>query len=138
MQSIHTWGYVLGEGASGCEQKNIAPKLTISRGENQLFALGVNTYGLFPKCEVKMAGKCVFIDQDGFKVHKPAEKTLANSQPSWPNKLSQLRIWDMGFEESCKTHGVVLDRQDSFILAAQVTNHRAEFGSSYPLTEQAI
>ena len=43
---------------------------------------------------------CLFMDQDGIKVHKLTQiKNKANIQPPWLNKLGQQRIYYMGFKE---------------------------------------
>ena len=87
-----------------------------------------------------MAGKCVFKVQDGVKVHKPAQKNIGQhstilTKQAWSIKDLLYGFWG---KFSSRSQWVVLGRQVSCILTAQVTNHRVEFGSSCPLTEQAM
>ena len=72
-------------------------------------------YWLLTKCEVKMAGFCVFMGRDGIEVHKHAKRRII-----WLSGISFLRI-----------RRVVPSWQDSSILPARVANHSAGFDSSW-------
>ena len=62
----------------------------------------------------------LFMDRNEVEVHKlEKKKNKANIQQSWPKCLLN-------------------KGQDSSILPAQVANHNAWFGSSFPLTKLAI
>ena len=110
-------------------------------------AYGVQSkYGLLTKCEVKVAGYwpssffCVFIDQDGVKVHKLAKKEQSQclaivTEQAWSMKDLLYGFWR---NISCGTWQLVPSGQDSSILPVQVANHSTGFDPSCSRKELAI
>jgi len=102
-------------------------------------------YGLLTKCEVKMAGYwpssffCVFMDWDGVEVNKLAKKERGQYQAILTEQAWSTKDLSYGFWRNftCGTRQVVPSEQDSSILPARITNYRAGFDSSCPLTELA-
>ena len=90
--------------------------------------------GYWPSCF------CMFMDGDGFEVHKHAKK----EQGQHPAILSE-QAWSIkdllyGFRGKllCGTRRVVPSGQDSSTFPAQVANHSAEFDSSCALAKQTL
>ena len=81
------------------------------------------------------------MDQDGVEVVKLAKKERGQYPAILTEKAWPMKELLFGFRGnfSCGTWRVVPSGQDSYILPARVANHSsAGFGSSCPLTEQAI
>ena len=83
---------------------------------------------------------CLWTETDRVEVHKLPKK----ERGQYPAILTKLSLVNKGLLNGCRgnfscgTQQVVLRRQDSSILPAQLANHSAGFDSSCPLTELAI
>ena len=107
----------------------------------RLVSLPIRYFELLAKCEVKVAGYwpcsffCVFMDQDGVKVHNLVKKeqgwySAILTKQAWP--LKDLLIYGFQGDFSCGIQQAVPSGQDSSILPTHVANHSAGFGLFLP------